>query len=279
LLQLQVFKRQGLDCNEGWHEDVDWKGHLQIKLENCSPDDYISRATGMAFFPDGLERFGPGLEPARTGMDSGSGSRDCYFHDYQCKEMATGAGCAKYPLVMELQAAKEQKEQLRAQGPLLPAFIITFANAGLFGWVKGAILSWSSAMAGAMLCYAIARIYGRTVVEKFTTRPALKEIDKFFDKYGKWAVLVARLLPFVSFDIVSYAAGLTSMGFWGFFWATGLGQLPATIIYSYVGGMLTGGTKTMVTGLLILFALTIVIFVFKQIWQQRSNAKADNSIN
>jgi uncharacterized membrane protein YdjX (TVP38/TMEM64 family) len=161
----------------------------------------------------------------------------------------------------------------------LPAFIITFANAGLFGWVKGAILSWSSAMAGAMLCYAIARIYGRTVVEKFTTRPALKEIDKFFDKYGKWAVLVARLLPFVSFDIVSYAAGLTSMGFWGFFWATGLGQLPATIIYSYVGGMLTGGTKTMVTGLLVLFALTIVIFVFRQIWQQRSNAKADNSIN
>ena len=161
----------------------------------------------------------------------------------------------------------------------LPAFIITFANAGLFGWVKGAILCWSSAMVGAMLCYAIARIYGRTVVEKFTTRPALKEIDKFFDKYGKWAVLVARLLPFVSFDIVSYAAGLTSMGFWGFFWATGLGQLPATIIYSYVGGMLTGGTKTMVTGLLVLFALTIVIFVFRQIWQQRSNAKADNSIN
>ncbi|MDD3894255.1 MAG: VTT domain-containing protein, partial [Syntrophomonadaceae bacterium] len=101
----------------------------------------------------------------------------------------------------------------------LPAFIITFANAGLFGWVKGAILSWSSAMVGAMLCYAIARIYGRTVVEKFTTRPALKEIDKFFDKYGKWAVLVARLLPFVSFDIVSNAAGLTSMGFWGFFLA------------------------------------------------------------
>ena len=158
----------------------------------------------------------------------------------------------------------------------LPAYIITFANAGLFGWVKGAILSWSSAMVGAMLCYAIARIYGRTVVEKFTTRPALKEVDKFFDKYGKWAVLVARLLPFVSFDIVSYAAGLTSMGFWGFFWATGLGQLPATIIYSYVGGMLTGSTKTMVTGLLILFALTIVIFVFKQIWQQRSNAKEEN---
>ncbi|MFA7078823.1 MAG: TVP38/TMEM64 family protein, partial [Syntrophomonas sp.] len=128
----------------------------------------------------------------------------------------------------------------------LPAFIITFANAGLFGWIKGAILSWSSAMVGAALCYAIARIYGRTVVEKITTRAALKEVDKFFEKYGKWAVLVARLLPFVSFDVVSYAAGLTAMGFWEFIWATGLGQLPATIIYSYVGGVLTGSARTMV---------------------------------
>lgn len=147
----------------------------------------------------------------------------------------------------------------------LPAFIITFANAGLFGWIKGAILSWSSAMVGAALCYAIARIYGRTVVEKITTRAALKEVDKFFEKYGKWAVLVARLLPFVSFDVVSYAAGLTAMGFWEFIWATGLGQLPATIIYSYVGGVLTGSARTMVMGLSIAFALTIVIFVSKQV--------------
>jgi len=156
----------------------------------------------------------------------------------------------------------------------LPAFIITFANAGLFGWVNGAILSWSSAMAGAVLCYAIARIYGRNVVEKLTTRAALKAVDDFFEKYGKWAVLVARLLPFVSFDIVSYAAGLTAMGFWEFFWATGLGQLPATIIYSYVGGMLTGSAKMMVMGLSILFALTIVIYVAKQAWQARGKAAA-----
>jgi len=62
------------------------------------------------------------------------------------------------------------------------------------------------------------------------------------------------------------------MGFWEFFWATGLGQLPATIIYSYVGGMLTGSAKLMVMGLSVLFALTIVIYVAKQAWQARSKA-------
>lgn len=157
----------------------------------------------------------------------------------------------------------------------LPAFVITFANAGLFGWVKGAILSWSSAMAGAVLCYFIARYYGRSVVEKLTTRTALKQVDIFFEKYGKWAVLVARLLPFVSFDIVSYAAGLTAMGFWEFFWATGLGQLPATLVYSYVGDMLVGSVKTFTFALLILFALSITLFAARQIWQDRQKEAAD----
>lgn len=147
----------------------------------------------------------------------------------------------------------------------LPAFIITFANAGLFGWVKGAILSWSSAMAGAVLCFYIAKFYGREIVEKLTSKFALENLDDFFDKYGKYAILIARLLPFISFDIVSYAAGLTSMSFWSFFWATGLGQLPATIVYSYVGGMLAGSVKMVVMGLLILFSLSVFAFMLKKI--------------
>jgi len=151
----------------------------------------------------------------------------------------------------------------------LPAFLITFANAGLFGWVKGALLSWSSAMAGAALCFVLARWYGRVVVERFTTRRALREVDDFFERYGKWAVLIARLLPFVSFDIVSYAAGLTGMGFWEFFWATGLGQLPATLVYSYVGDMLVGSARTFVLGLLIIFALSALALMGRQIWRDR----------
>lgn len=151
----------------------------------------------------------------------------------------------------------------------LPAFIITFANAGLFGWVYGAILSWSSAMAGAVLCFYIARYLGRATVERFTSVKALNSIDNFFKDYGKYAILIARLLPFISFDIVSYAAGLTSMGFWPFFIATGIGQLPATIVYSYIGGMLTGGVRTMVFGLLILFALSTLMILLKNIWNDK----------
>lgn len=157
----------------------------------------------------------------------------------------------------------------------LPAFLITFANANLFGWWQGAILSWSSAMAGAALCFWIARILGRDVVEKLTSKGGLKQIDVFFEKHGRMSILIARLLPFMSFDIVSYAAGLTSMSFWGFFAATGIGQLPATIVYSYVGGMLTGGAKLLVTGLFILFGLSALIVLLRQIYMERQKEKSE----
>ena len=151
----------------------------------------------------------------------------------------------------------------------LPAFLLTFANANLFGWWKGAVLSWSSAMAGAAVCFYIARLLGRDVAEKLTSRAGLKQIDVFFERHGRMSILIARLLPFMSFDIVSYAAGLTSMSFGSFFIATGIGQLPATIIYSYVGSMLTGGAKLFVTGLLLLSAISALIVLFKQLYNEK----------
>lgn len=160
----------------------------------------------------------------------------------------------------------------------LPAFLLTFANANLFGWWQGAILSWTSAMAGAAACFYIARILGRDVAEKLTSKSGLAQIDTFFERYGKNTILICRLLPFISFDIVSYAAGLTSMSFMSFFIATGIGQLPATIVYSYVGGMLTGGAKLFVTALMILFALSALIFMLRKIYMDRQSKKEKGRI-
>lgn len=157
----------------------------------------------------------------------------------------------------------------------LPAFLITFANAAIFGWWQGAILSWTSSMAGAALCFYTAKILGRDAVEKITSKFALESVDVFFEKYGNHTIVICRLLPFVSFDYISYAAGLTSMNFIPFFIATGIGQLPATIIYSYVGGMLTGGAQMVVTALLILFALSILVVLVKHMYNEKQNKKKE----
>jgi uncharacterized membrane protein YdjX (TVP38/TMEM64 family) len=140
----------------------------------------------------------------------------------------------------------------------LPAFVVTFTNGLLFGWAWGTLLSWSSAMLGAALCFWIARALGRPVVERLVggTR-ALEVSDVFFARYGNRAILISRLLPFVSFDIISYGAGLTPVSFWKFLVATGIGQLPATIIYSYLGQNLTGSVQV----LFWVFSITVAIFV------------------
>ena len=124
-------------------------------------------------------------------------------------------------------------------------------------------------MAGAALCFWVAKALGREAVERLTSKAGLARVDEFFQRHGSQSVLVARLLPFVSFDFVSYFAGLTSMRFVPFFVATGIGQLPATVVYSYVGGMLTGGAQALMYALLILFALGVLVVIMRQVYRER----------
>ena len=151
---------------------------------------------------------------------------------------------------------------LQALASPLPAFVITFANAWVFGWVWGAVYSWTGAMLGASICFWIAKVYGRPVVEKMVGKKSLQMSDDFFAEYGSYSVIIARLVPVVPFDIVSYAGGLTTMGFWKFFWATGLGQLPATIIYSWLGENMSSSAKYAfwaVCGFLVLLFFSLAV--------------------
>lgn len=158
----------------------------------------------------------------------------------------------------------------------IPAFVITFANAMVWGWQKGAILSWTSSMAGAALCFFLSRVYGRGLAEKLVSKFALEEVDGFFERYGKNTIFVARLLPFVPFDPISYAAGLTPMSFGGFFLATGLGQLPATIVYSYAAAKSTN-PSTFVQGLLILFGVVGAGYLAKLIYNERQKKRKEKN--
>jgi hypothetical protein len=121
-------------------------------------------------------------------------------------------------------------------------------------------------MLGAALCFYIARALGRPVVVKLVSEPALASADRFFAHYGKPAVLIARLFPFIPFDPISYGAGLTSMRFFGFWAATGVGQLPATLLYSYLGDRLTATIKV----LFLLFGIVIAVSIVAALAKRRS---------
>ena len=146
----------------------------------------------------------------------------------------------------------------------LPAFLITFANGLLFGVWWGAALSWSSAMLGAALCFFIARFLGRPVIVKLLSESAVNRSDQFFQRYGRHAVLIARLVPVISFDAISYGAGLTGMRFVWFAVATGIGQLPATLLYSYLGDRVTGSIKVLFWMFGIVLSVSIIIWLVRR---------------
>lgn len=124
---------------------------------------------------------------------------------------------------------------LQALLAFLPSFILAFANGLAFGVFWGGMLSLTSAALAATISFGIAHALGRAPVEAMIGKRSLGSADKWFVKYGAYAVLVFRLIPVVSFDAISYAAGLTRMSFFKFLLATVVGMTPATFVYSYLG--------------------------------------------
>jgi uncharacterized membrane protein YdjX (TVP38/TMEM64 family) len=118
----------------------------------------------------------------------------------------------------------------------IPAFVLTIANGLAFGALWGGVLSVVGRTLAAAVCFGIARALGRDVVESLVGRRQLEWSDRWFERWGTQAVLLARLAPFVSLDLVSYASGLTGLRLRQFLIATVLGDLPAIALYSWVGG-------------------------------------------
>jgi uncharacterized membrane protein YdjX (TVP38/TMEM64 family) len=139
----------------------------------------------------------------------------------------------------------------------LPSFVVTFVNAMLFGLWWGALLTWTTALLAAAICFGIARSLGRPVVERFVPLRALRGTDRFFTRHGVLAVLVARLIPFVNPDVISYAAGMTGMRWRLFMLSIAAGSVPSTLLYSYLGSRGVTSVGWLLIPLVVLGLLTL----------------------
>lgn len=146
----------------------------------------------------------------------------------------------------------------------IPSFLITGANGVIFGVFGGIIISWLGAMLGAAGTFYLARYLGLAFFRKDQKSAGLmKKVDEISGRYGTQVVLLARLLPFVSFDFISYAAGLSNIKAVNFFIATGLGMIPGTIAYVLLGNQILALSRysagiTMIVLIAIAMALLIV---------------------
>lgn len=122
----------------------------------------------------------------------------------------------------------------------LPSAPIALAAGAAYGHYAGTLYVAIGSELGALIAFAIARTLGR--------EPILRLLGARAD-YGllgsqnalTLTVFGSRLLPFVSFDAMSYAAGLSALHAWRFALATLAGILPASFVLAHFGSAALDG--------------------------------------
>ena len=138
----------------------------------------------------------------------------------------------------------------------IPSLPLDIAAGAFFGPVLGTLYSVTGALGGAVVSFIIARFIGREFIERFLGGH-INFCTECSDELLTKIVFFSRLLPIVSFDVISYGAGLTKMSLKKFSLSTALGMIPLTFVYNYFGSVLVIGR-----GLTILLGLAMVILFF-----------------
>ena len=148
-------------------------------------------------------------------------------------------------------SAKSIEHQIRGWGPWgiagsislmvlhsfvpFPAEFLAIANGMVYGVVWGTAITWSGAMLGAFLAFALARALGRPFVAMVISRRNWHVMDRWTSEQGWQIVFLSRFLPVIAFNLINYMAGLTRISWWTFGWTTGLGILPLTLLMVMMG--------------------------------------------
>ena len=159
----------------------------------------------------------------------------------------------------------------------IPSAPIAMVAGTAYGSLWGTVIVVIGAEAGALIAFAIARSLGYDVIHRWRrVRPVLNWLGKDRSPGGVMLVIFAsRLVPFISFDAVSYAAGLTPIAFWRFVVATLAGVIPTAYLITAFGGLLMASESGVVTGLLILVSgITLLPIVAKLLLARLRHQKA-----
>ena len=119
----------------------------------------------------------------------------------------------------------------------LPSAPIALAAGAIYGHFWGALYVLAGSEIGAIAAFSIARFLGHDLLHKWFGNQLSQGLAGS-QNFLMGTVFASRLLPFISFDIVSYAAGLTSLSFWRFAIATLAGIIPASFLLAHFGSEL-----------------------------------------
>lgn len=182
-------------------------------------------------------------------------------------------------LLMDGNALQEKILELGIWGPVaiislmtgaivwspIPSAPIALAAGAAYGHTWGTLYVLIGAELGALIAFALARWLGQDVISRwFGNRMKMRWFGS--QNVVMAIVFVSRLLPFISFDVISYAAGLTTLAVWRFAIATMAGIIPASFLLAHFGSeMASGNAERIVTTVLSVLGIAAIPFIIKMI--------------
>lgn len=151
----------------------------------------------------------------------------------------------------------------------IPSAPVALAAGALYGHTAGTLYIVIGSGIGAVIAFYISRLAGTVSlhhwVDKRLTKTMLGSQNTLMT-----IVFVSRLMPFISFDIVSYAAGVTPLKFWRFIIATLAGIIPASFLLAHFGSELVSGESQRIgITVLLLGGVSLILMLLK--WFSRNN--------
>lgn len=121
----------------------------------------------------------------------------------------------------------------------IPSAPVAMAAGAAYGHGWGTLYVLIGAEAGALAAFGLARMLGGAALSRWFGKrlPGLGGSQNALTGI----VFASRLLPFISFDLISYAAGLTALSWWRFALATLAGIVPASFVLAHLGFEMTSG--------------------------------------
>jgi uncharacterized membrane protein YdjX (TVP38/TMEM64 family) len=188
--------------------------------------------------------------------------------------------------ILDASALRGRIEQLGLWGPLavvalmmlaimvspIPSAPIAMAAGAIYGHAWGTLYVVMGAEAGALAAFAIARLLGKAVVQRWVGKRLPAGMIGSQNALT-WIVFASRLLPFVSFDLVSYAAGLTLLSAWRFALATLAGIIPASFLLAHFGHELSDGEGDVFLYTALGLGLVTAVPVAVRLWRDRATAR------
>jgi uncharacterized membrane protein YdjX (TVP38/TMEM64 family) len=129
----------------------------------------------------------------------------------------------------------------------------------------GSVVALGGIVIASSIGYGLGHLLGENFVGGLLGEKNEKKVVEQVQRYGVWAVVIARISPIISNDAVSFVAGLARMGYLKFLIATVGGILPLIGLLAYLGE----DNDRLKSGLLWVSGVSLVLFGGYVWWDKR----------